>query len=64
MAYHQEGRCKEATTANEDSSRVTGSEPKYASQYVGALFAFAILYRHTGRCGVGEEDAGESSERL
>jgi tetratricopeptide (TPR) repeat protein len=48
MAYHQEGRYQEATTAYERSLRILGSDPKYASQYAGGLHSFAILYRDTG----------------
>jgi tetratricopeptide (TPR) repeat protein len=48
MAYHQEGRYQEATTAYEQSLRFAGSDPKYASQYAEALHSFAILYRDTG----------------
>jgi tetratricopeptide (TPR) repeat protein len=47
-AYHQEGRYQEATTAYEKSLRIMGSDPKYVSQYAGALLSFAVLYRDTG----------------
>jgi tetratricopeptide (TPR) repeat protein len=48
MAYHQQERYQEATTAYERSLRIMGSDPKYASQYAEAIHSFAILYRDTG----------------
>jgi hypothetical protein len=48
MAYHQEGRYQEATTAYEQTLRFAGSDLKYAAQYAEALHSFAILYRDTG----------------
>jgi tetratricopeptide (TPR) repeat protein len=48
MAYHQEGRYQEATSAYERSLRILGSDPKYATQFAGAIHSFAILHRDTG----------------
>jgi tetratricopeptide (TPR) repeat protein len=48
MAYHQEARYQEATSAYEQSLQILSSDPKYAAQYAGALHTFAILYRDMG----------------
>jgi tetratricopeptide (TPR) repeat protein len=48
MAYHQEARYQEATSAYERSLHILGSDPKYAPQYARALDTFAILYRDMG----------------
>jgi tetratricopeptide (TPR) repeat protein len=48
MAFHNEGRYQEATSAYEHSLRILDSNPKFASQLAEALHAFAILYRDIG----------------
>lgn len=49
VAYHEEGRYREAATAYEHALHFIGKDSKYASEYGAALSAYAILYNEMGQ---------------